>query len=622
MVNRFKIKKAVRRGKVLCLLVIKHIKEDGFVITFEKIVNALASKKQISYRKWMEKPLYTEKELEEQRHDLFNKKIKISVITPLYNTPETFLKEMIDSVIGQTYSNWELCLADGSDDNHDYVGDICRGYARKDSRIKYKKLEKNLGISGNSNICLEMATGDYIALFDHDDILHPAALHDVMKEICTKNADFIYTDEAVFYSPDISDVFAIHFKPDYSPDSLLGNNYICHLSVFRKSLLEKKGMFRAEYDGSQDHDLIIRLTNAAETVIHIPKVLYYWRSHQGSVADDLSAKLYAIDAGIKAIEDNLKEQGINASVRSADGYPTVYRIQYELNKPLSKVSIIIPNYNHKEDLSKCINSILEKSTYPNYEIVIVENNSNDDSIFTYYNEITRAYDNIKVVTWEGKGFNWSAINNYGVRAASSGDYILLLNNDIEVITPSWIEEMLMYAQRQDVGVVGAMLYYPDETIQHAGVLLGVNNRPAGHYYAGEKRGNLGYMFRLIYAQDVTAVTGACMMIRRDVFDKLEGIDEDFAVGYNDIDLCMRARAKGYLVVWTPHAELYHYESKSRGYNDTGKRKQNDDKEADLFKSRWAEELQRGDPYYNPNLSLLKKLFTPISEEEKEILKRN
>lgn len=528
---------------------------------------------------------------------VFERNVKISVLVPLYNTPQKYLKQMIDSVINQTYSNWELCLADGSTDEFASVGAVCQEYAESDKRIKYVKLQKNLGISENTNACIDIATGDYIGLFDHDDLLHPSVLFEVAKAINEQNADFIYTDEVTFANDKTSDITVCNFKPDFSPDTLRSYNYICHFSVFSKQLLDSVGRFRSECDGSQDYDLILRLTEKAEKIVHIQKALYFWRSHKTSTASDISAKPYIIDAAHKALEDHLERVGLDGSVE--DGcVPSVYRIKYEIKgNPL--VSIIIPNKDHIDDLDKCITSVLTKSTYRNFEIIVVENNSTEKETFEYYKTLEK-YPNIKILYWD-KAFNYSAINNFAAQKAK-GDYILLLNNDVEIITPEWLEEMLMFAQRDDVAAVGAKLYYPDDTVQHAGVILGIGG-VAGHGHKGIARNAYGYMTRACIAQNLSACTAACLLIDANVYREVEGLDEGYAVAFNDVDLCMKIRQKGYLLVFTPYAELYHYESKSRGVEDTPEKQERFSREVKRFFSKWDKELKQGDPYYNPNLTL-------------------
>lgn len=565
------------------------------------------------YRRWKQKKGEASKRLdfgtksfpnaEERRREeetVFPREIKISVLVPLYNTPEKFLREMIDSVMTQTYKNWELCLADGSDDKHTDVGRICQEYIEKDSRIKYQKIEKNLGISGNTNVCFSMATGNFIGLFDHDDVMHPSLLFECVKTVCEKDADYVYTDEATFTSPNLDDLIVLHFKPDYSPDNLRANNYICHFSMFDADLLKKTGLFRPEYDGSQDHDMILRLTEEAKHVCHIPKILYYWRSHPNSVAADIGAKTYAIDAAKRAVHDHMRDYyGIEVEVESTRAFPTIFQIKYPINgEPL--ISIVIPNKDHVEDLRRCITSIEKKSTWKNYEIVVVENNSVEQSIRDYYKELG-SDPKVKIVTYEG-GFNYSRINNVGVKE-TKGEYLLFLNNDTEVISPDWMEQLLMYAQRKDVGAVGAKLYYADNTIQHAGVVIGLGaHRSAGHTHYKMPREHLGYMGRLCYAQDVTAVTGACLMVKKSIYEEVDGLDESFTISLNDVDLCLKIREKGYLNIFTPFAELYHYESKTRGMEE-GEKLRRYERECAHFRDKWKEQLDAGDPYYNPNFSL-------------------
>lgn len=540
---------------------------------------------------------------EQEENAQFPKNIKFSVLVPLYNTPESFLKAMIESVQAQTYKNWELCLADGSDSEHSFVGEICKKYADGDKRIKYEKLEKNLGISENTNACIRMATGEYIALFDHDDLLHPSALYEVMRAICEHGADFIYTDENTF-SEEPRDAYNPHFKPDFSPDTLRSYNYICHLSVFSRELLDSVGYFRSEYDGSQDYDLILRLTEKAKKVFHIRKILYYWRAHKNSVAQDVGAKPYTVTAAKKALAAHLGRCGLKGEVLDSS-VPTTYHIKYEIDgNPL--ISVIIPNKDHTDDLDICLKSLYEKSLYKNFEVIIVENNSTEKETFEYYETLTQKHGNIKIVTWKGN-FNYSAINNFGVNYAK-GEYILLLNNDVEIINGSCLEEMLMFAQRKDVGAVGAKLYYSDDTVQHAGVILGLGGT-AGHAHKHFGRSHPGYMARASIAQNLTACTAACLMMRRDVFDEVGGLDESFEVAFNDVDLCMKIRKKGYLVVFTPYAELYHYESKSRGNDSTPEKLERFRGEIDRFKEKWQKQLDDGDPYYNPNLTLTRDDFS-------------
>jgi GT2 family glycosyltransferase len=545
----------------------------------------------------------TSEEAERQRNTVFDQMVKISILVPLWNNQREFQVEMLDSVMNQTYQNWELCLADGSDAEHGYIEEICKEYAaRANGRIVYHKLEKNGGISGNTNECFKLATGTYIGLFDQDDVLHPSALYEYVKVINEQGADYIYCDETTFKGNSIDNMITLHFKPDFAPDNLRANNYICHFSVFSRELLEGTELFRSGFDGSQDHDMILRLTANAKKVVHVPKLLYYWRSHKTSVASDINAKPYAIAAAKGAVADHLTRCGFkNFEIKSTRAFDTIFEIKYEIRSE-DKISILIPNKDHVEDLRRCIDSIKERSTYSNYEIIVIENNSTGKAVFDYYDTI-RKQKNITVVTYTG-AFNYAKINNFGAGYAT-GKYLLLLNNDTQVISMNWMESMLMYAQRPDVGAVGAKLYYGDRTIQHAGVVIGLGaHRTAGHTHYKINYDNLGYMGRLCYAQNVSAVTGACLMVRKSLYDALGGLDEAFAVALNDVDFCLRVREKGYLNIFTPFAELYHFESASRGSDivDAKKAERYED-ESELFRERWKKLLAKGDPYYNPNFSL-------------------
>ena len=554
-----------------------------------------------------------------EEETVFPDMVKFSILVPLYNTPREFLTAMLDSVVQQTYGNWELCLADGSDDSHSYVGKICLEYQKADEartggkgRIAYKKLEKNEGISGNTNRCLAMATGEYIGLFDHDDIIHPSVLYEYAKVINEQGADYIYCDETTFKNSDINKMLTMHFKPDYAIDNLRANNYICHFSVFHRQLLDGDELFRTKYDGSQDHDMILRLTDKAKKVVHVPKLMYYWRSHAGSVASGIQAKTYAVDAAKGAVAEHLRKHGYeHFKITSTRAFETIFKISYQIiGNP--KISIVIANKDHEADLRRCLASIFEKSTYDNYEVIVVENNSETTEIWKYYEEL-KDNERVKIVTYQG-GFNYSAVNNLGVKAAE-GEYILLLNNDTQVITVNWMEELLMYAQRQDVGAVGAKLYYGDKTIQHAGVVLGLGaHRTAGHSHYMQHRENLGYMGRLCYAQNVPAVTGACLLVSKELFEKAGGLDESFAVSLNDVDFCIKLREMGYLNVFTPFAELYHYESVSRGLDDQGEKAKRYNEESARFRNKWKAVLEKGDPYYNPNFSLERSDFSLKVEE--------
>ncbi len=572
-----------------------------------------------------------------ERETVFPNRVKISILVPLWNNKREFQIQMLDSVMNQTYENWELCLADGSDEEHAYIGEICKEYVKKSGgRIVYRHLDHNGGISYNTNECFKLATGEYIGLFDQDDILHPSVLFEYVKAINEQGADYLYCDETTFQDNNLNKMLTMHFKPDYAPDNLRANNYICHFSVFSRKLLEQEALFRPEFDGAQDHDMILRLTDRAEKIVHIPRLMYYWRSHSGSTAAGIDAKPYAIEAAKGAIAAHLKKHGFqHFQITSTRACATIFRIRYQIiGNP--KISILIPNKDHVEDLKRCITSIKNRSTWENYEIIVIENNSTTPEIKDYYSQLLgSSYEEgrknvtvcghdggvrksedgrVCVVTYHGD-FNYSAINNLG-ESYAGGDYVLLLNNDTEVITANWMEELLMYAQREDVGAVGGKLYYGDKTIQHAGVVIGLGaHRTAGHTHYRVPVQNLGYMGRLCYVQDVSAVTGACLMVKRSLYEEVGGLEEGFAVSLNDVDFCLKLRQKGLLNVFTPFAELYHYESISRGLDTEGERAERYNRESEKFRTKWKKELEAGDPYYNPNFSLDRSDFSLKRNEQ-------
>ena len=531
---------------------------------------------------------------------------KISIVVPLYNTPLNFLEELLDSVVNQTYRNWELCCVDAGQDTA--VGQHVQARAKEDPRIRYQKLTENEGIAGNTNHGFELATGDYIALLDHDDILHPCALWYTAQAIVEQGADFVYTDEATFEGK-VENVVLYHFKPDFMLDNLRSNNYICHLTTFSKVLMEQAGGGeRAEYNGSQDYDLFLRLTEKAQKIAHIPHALYYWRSSPNSTASDISAKTYCIDAGIAALKAHYARCGVAVDdVTLIPGTPGYYKTDYTMAHP-GRVSILIPTCDHIRDLETCVESIYARTTYPDFEIILIENNSKAPETFRTYKRMQKEHpDNLKVVTWEGKGFNYSALNNFGEKFAT-GEYLLLLNNDTEVITAAWLEEMVMYAQQKRVGCVGAKLLYPDDTIQHAGVGFGIGG-VAGHLHKYYPASSDGYMGRLNYVQDVYADTAACLLIRKEIYDEVGGLDESYAVAFNDVDFCVRVRQAGYTNVFTPFAQLYHYESKSRGMEDNPEKQKRFQGEVLRFQARWGDLLAKGDPCTNPNFDIQREDFS-------------
>lgn len=577
------------------------IKDNGLKAFFLKAIYKLKGER-FQYSKWIKEHLPSEVELETQRGTTFEYEPLISILVPTYKTPKHLLIETLNSVINQTYGNFELCIADGAS-NDPHVNEILDEYKSKDKRIKVKYLSENKGIAGNTQECYYMATGDYIGLFDHDDLLEPNALFEIVKAINEdRTIDFIYTDEdKINEKGDYR--FDPHFKQDYAIDTFRSYNYICHFSVFRKDLMDKINGFREGFNGSQDYDIILRATEQAKNIRHIPKILYSWRVHSGSTAGNPKNKMYCYDSAKKALDEELKRKGIIGKAKDGK-YIGTYEIDYEIiGNP--KVSILIPSKDHIEDLDRAIQSIINKTLYKNYEIIIIENNSELQDTFKYYEKVQSEHDNIKVVTWE-KGFNYSAINNFGAKYAT-GEYLLLLNNDVEVINEEWLTKMLGLAQREDVGCVGAKLYYPDNTIQHGGIIVGLGGA-AAHAHRGFKKKEYGYFLRLGITHNLSAVTGACLLVKKSVFDEVNGLDESFEVAYNDVDFCLRVLKTGRVNVWTPYAELYHYESKSRGVDklDESERFRG---EFNRFRERYKDFLKKGDPYYNINLTLDKEDFS-------------
>lgn len=547
------------------------------------------------YEAWLARHKVDKRTLRRQKHAAFAQKPLISIVIPLYCTPLPYLKELLESVRRQSYENWQLCLADGSPD--DKAKEFIEKHYGREKRIVYRKLEENGGISVNTNEAVALATGEYLMLCDHDDTLEPDALYEIVKAINDTGADVLYTDEDKV-SMDGQHYFDPNFKPDFNLFRLRENNYICHIFVVKKSLTDETGLLRSEFDGAQDFDFILRCCEKAQKITHIPKVLYHWRCHMDSTAADPSSKAYAYEAGRKAVREHYQRLGIDAKVEMTER-PGWYRSHVKVQgNPL--ISVIIPNKDHTDDLELCLFSMARKSTYRNYEILIVENNSEKEETFEYYKKLPDRYPKARVLTWE-KEFNYSAINNFAAKEAK-GEYLLFLNNDVEILTPDWMEEMLQNCQQEDVAAVGAKLYYPDDTIQHAGVVLGLGGI-AGHIMCRASREDPGYFGRMISVQEISAVTAACMMVKKSDFDAVGGLDETFQVAFNDIDLCMKFRAAGKKIIFTPYAELYHYESKSRGLEDTPEKQFRFDKEVKRFQEKWAQQLEMGDPYYSPNLSV-------------------
>ena len=553
---------------------------------------------QVPYGPWYEKYRIGEEALEKQRRKKWSHPVTISIAVPAYRTPEMFLRQLIESVQAQSYPFWELCIANGSPDD-ETMKRVIGEYIESDSRVRLQNLADNQGIAGNSNAALSMATGDYVGLLDHDDLLAPNALYEVASYLQTHpGTGMVYTDEDKV-TEDLTEHFQPHLKPDFNLDLLRSNNYICHFLVVKRAVALEAGGFRSDYDGAQDYDFIFRCADLAGQVGHVPEILYHWRVHKASTADNPVSKMYAYEAGKRAIEDHLKRYHTpgDVALKKDLGF---YRVTYPVREQ-ALISIVIPNKDQKETLEKCLHSIYTRSTYSNYEIIIVENNSTTDEIFDYYRAIDGC-NHTRVIRWE-REFNYSAINNFGILHAK-GDYIICLNNDIEVITPGWMEELLGTCQRPEVGIVGSRLYYPDNTIQHAGIVVGIGG-VAGSLFVGMKRERSGYLHKAALMQDLSAVTAACMMVRRDAFEAAGGFTETLAVAFNDVDFCLKVRQAGFLVVYDPYVEMYHDESKTRGTENTKEKVRRFQSEIEYMRSHWTDILRHGDPYYNKNLSLSK-----------------
>ena len=547
----------------------------------------------IAYKKWIEANEPTKEELQKQKETTFAMQPKISIVIPLYHTKLAYLSEIVENMKAQTYSNWELCLADGSETKNQEIEEL----AKSDERIRYQYLGKNLGIAKNTNEAIKLATGDYIGLLDHDDLLAEFALYEVVKCINKQSqAECIYSDEDKF-SNSLEDRYSPHFKPDFAIDTLRSLNYICHFTVIKASLMQEIGGFHEGYDGAQDYDLFLRIAEHTNRIVHIPKILYHWRVHEGSTAAAVTgeAKPYAYEAGKKALEDHLKRMHLQGNVEHGK-YLGTYKIRYAINKE-DKVSILIPNMDHVKDLKLCIESILRLTTYSNYEIVVIENNSQKKETFDYYKNIEKN-DKIKIVYYPEKEFNYSKIINYGVKQVDS-PYILQLNNDTELLTPDWLEQFIGFAQRQDVGIVGAKLYYPDKTIQHAGIVVGINGT-AGHILRNLSKDKKAYFFRESIIQNFSAVTGACLFSKKAIYEGVGYMNENYQVALNDVDFCLKVREKGYQIVWTPYIELNHFESKSRGYETSKEQIERYQNETDRFRNDWKYFLEKGDPFFNIN----------------------
>lgn len=583
-----------------------YYQQFGFKETVKRSIEKITVQDSINYKAWIRRNAPTAKMLQAQREAHFQYAPKISIVVPLYKTPENYLREFVQSVQAQTYKNWELCFSDGSGKDSPIEG-VLNELTHKDPRIRVVYTGEQLQISENTNEALKIAAGDFIAFSDHDDLLAPDALYECVKALNEdRSIELLYTDEDKVDMKG-NKFFMPHFKPDFNIDLLRSINYICHLFVVKREILEQVGMLNPEFDGAQDYDFVLRCVEKSEHIHHIPKILYHWRAHKDSTAENMETKEYALEAGKKAIQAHLDRMNIPADVvQKTDRGLCYYRSKYRIfSQPM--ISIIIPNKDHVKDLEKCISSIETKATYKNVEYIIVENNSEKEETFAYYKELEKKNPKAKVVFWDGTGFNYPAINNFGVEKAS-GEYLLFLNNDTEIVNEDCLEELLGYCMREDVGAVGARLYYEDGSIQHAGVIVGLGG-VAGHAFTDFPHESPGYFGRIVMAQDYSAVTAACMMMRKSVYKEVGGFDPKWEVAFNDVDLCLKIRKAGYLIVYNPYAELMHYESKSRGYEDNEEKIERFNTECENFIEKWDEFLSKGDPYYSPNLTLDKNDFS-------------
>ena len=553
----------------------------------------------IPYDGWFREGRPSEEALAGQRRKKWVNPPVISIIVPAYHTEPVYLTQMLDSVVAQTYPYWELWIANASPEDTK-MREILEGYAGKEKRIRVKNLSSNKGIAQNTNEALSMAQGDWIGFLDHDDLLSCDALYEIAEAVVhSPDVDMVYTDEDKV-TADLSEHFQPHFKPGFNLDLLRSNNYICHFLAVRRSLAEKAGgWFSEKYDGAQDYDFILRCAEKAQRIVRIPKILYHWRTHPASTADNPASKAYAYEAGERAIMDHLSRCGVEGTVTQTKDFG-FYRVRYSVNQR-SLVSIIIPNKDNRELLAACLEGLKQDGIYGHYEILIVENNSKMPETFAFYQKLEEE-PGIRVLYYD-KPFNYSAINNFAAEHAR-GDYLLFLNNDVTPIESGWLGEMLGVCQRPEVGAVGAKLLYPDDTIQHAGIVIGMGGI-AGAMFVGMDARHGGYLHKASLMQDVSAVTGACMMVKKSVFFSVGGFTEALAVAFNDVDLCLKINRSGKLVVYDPFAVLHHAESKTRGAEDTPEKVRRFQSEIEYMRSHWMDVLKEGDPYYNPNLSLAK-----------------
>ena len=584
---------------------------------------------EVPYGPWFEKHRASEAELDEQRASFKAREKEqdasplFSVVVPAFRTPERYLREMLRCVLDQTYPDLELVIANASPDDEKMAAILAEA-AERDARVKVLPLAENAGIAGNTNAAIEAASGEYICFLDHDDLIAPDALYEAAR--CAEaGAELIYTDEDKVRDDGMGGLehFQPHFKPDFSLDLLRSNNYICHFLMVKRSLIGNVGGIRAEFEGAQDYEFILRCVDrilagdssgrpdpagsgksGSGRIAHIPKVLYHWRVHEASTADNPDSKRYAYEAGKRALEEHLLRWGIQGEVSQTKDHG-FYRVKYPLTDH-PKVSIIIPNREMRPMLERCLNAVRENTEYDNYEVLVVENNSSSGEILDYYKRI-QGKGGVRVIRWKGEKngedkprFSFSAVNNFGVRHAS-GEYLVFLNNDVEV-RKGWLGEMLSVCLRPEVGAAGAKLFYPDGKVQSAGIVVGIGGT-AGSLFAGMNGDFSGYLHRASLMQDLSAVTAAMMMVRRSAFEEAGGFDEDLPVAMNDVDLCLKLRKAGLLIVFDPYAQAVHHESLSRGDEYTAEKAQRYRAEIALVKERWADLYETGDPYYNPNLSL-------------------
>lgn len=553
------------------------------------------------YDRWVQ--LYdtpSKKQLTELRNSLaaFARRPRISVVMPVYNTPPKVLDAAIHSIRNQIYPNWQLCIADDAS-TAGGIRELIERHAAQDARISIRFRPQRGNIVAASNTALEMASGDFVALFDHDDLLPVHALYWVVDAINRHpDAAILYSDED---KVDIAGKrYAPYFKTDFNLDLLRAQNMISHLGVYRRDIVAALGGFRPGFDGAQDHDFTLRATELVrrDEIVHIPRILYHWRAIAGSAALSSESKPEAAAAGRRAVADHLQRIGSDATVVPAPEAPSHHRVRHPLPATLPLASIVICTRDHESLLRTAIDSIRSRTTYGNYEIVICDNGSRDAATLAYLADLA-AQTGISVFR-DDSSFNYSRLNNAAV-GKSRGELVCLLNDDIEVLAPEWLDELASFAIQPDVGAVGARLWYPDGTLQHGGVIIGVGG-VAGHAHPRLPKGHRGYFDRAVLQQELSAVTGACLMVRRKVFDDVGGLDEQIAVAFNDIDFCLRLRAAGYRNIWTPFAELIHHESASRGYEDNPEKLARFQREVRFMQNRWGDILH-GDPHYNPNLSM-------------------